>query len=117
MGTKIASTQQLATRLSVSRGTVSRAIDHLTARGVVEGVQGSGVFVRRLPDDDDLTLGMPLEKQLSEMNFALNQMRSDVDDQGDLLAEIAARLADLYARIGAEWEQPGQQQQKRRKSG
>lgn len=46
-GTKLPSTQDLATRWNVSTQTIQRAISSLKAQGLVEGSTGRGVFVRR----------------------------------------------------------------------
>ena len=44
-GTRLPSTRSLATSLGVSRNTVLTAYAELTARGLVRGRRGSGVFV------------------------------------------------------------------------
>jgi len=50
-GERVPSTRELASALSVSRGTVSEAWDQLMAEGYLETAQGSGTFVcRELPD-------------------------------------------------------------------
>jgi DNA-binding GntR family transcriptional regulator len=59
VGSKIPSQQQLLHRHDASLGTVKRAIEHLQERGVLQGVQGAGVFVRRLPDESDLGVSNP----------------------------------------------------------
>ena len=51
VGSKIPSQQQLATRHKTSVGTVKRALVSLTQAGIVEGRQGSGVYVIALPGE------------------------------------------------------------------
>ena len=51
-GTRLPSTRELASDLSVSRNTVMNAFEQLLAEGYVEGQVGSGTYVSRaLPDD------------------------------------------------------------------
>jgi GntR family transcriptional regulator len=52
VGSKIASYEQLAERHGASYGTIKRAIEYLRETGVLQGAQGSGVFVLKVPDDD-----------------------------------------------------------------
>ena len=59
VGSKISSQQQLIRRHGASLGTVKRAVEHLQERGVLQGVQGAGVFVRRVPNDADLSAAEP----------------------------------------------------------
>lgn len=55
VGSKISSQQQLIRKHGASLGTVKRAVEHLQVRGVLQGVQGAGVFVRRVPNESDLS--------------------------------------------------------------
>ncbi len=51
-GTRLPSTRELATELTVSRNTVLNAFEQLLAEGYVEGQVGSGTYVSRaLPDE------------------------------------------------------------------
>jgi DNA-binding GntR family transcriptional regulator len=59
VGSKIPSQQQLIRRHGASLGTVKRAVEHLQERGVLQGMQGAGVFVRRVPNEADLSTTEP----------------------------------------------------------
>ena len=63
-GEKLPTHRQLAQQFAVSIGSVTRAIDALSARGVVRGEIGRGTFVLGQADDDDggvvdLTINAP----------------------------------------------------------
>lgn len=128
VGEKIASHQELMRRHGASLGTVKRAVDYLQGVEVLQGVQGSGVFVRRLPREDDLNFEAsagPRPSDLATLRADLNSLRIEVGqsdettsarlDQFDqslrhleesdsdlrtLVGVLQAHLIELYARVG-----------------
>jgi GntR family transcriptional regulator len=75
VGSKLPSQQQLATRHKASVGTVKHALGHLTSAGVLEGVSGSGVFVKRSPTEADLAPAPSAEDRLADVERELAEHR------------------------------------------
>lgn len=121
VGAKIPSHQELSERHGTSVGTVKRAVDHLREAGVLQGVQGAGVFVRRLPRKEDLrfesTASQGSEEQ-ENLRAELNEIRRRVDslerarqapaqkaeapdeDLRRLVGLLQAHVIELYGRLG-----------------
>lgn len=68
------SREQLRARWGVAGGTARRAIDHLRTVGVLEGVPGRGVFVKRVPGPEDLD---PRELPSTEQRIRALETRLD----------------------------------------
>lgn len=129
VGTKIASHQQLIQRHGASLGTIKRALEHLQDAGVLQGVQGSGVFVRRIPRQEDLGFDAPspqdrggdvaslreelnglrtqmnrlddsTTERLTEFAQSLTGLESSGGDLRELVGVLQAHLIELYARMG-----------------
>lgn len=128
VGEKIASHQELMRRHGASLGTVKRAVDYLQAADVLQGVQGAGVFVRRLPHDEDLdfeaasagvrgsdlsTLRADLDGLRAELGQVdavttarldqIEQSLARLEESSDLrevVGVLQAHLIELYARVG-----------------
>lgn len=86
VGDKIPSYQQLATRHRVAIGTARRAIGQLTTAGVLEGRQGMGVFVKRLPTAADLGPGATLEERVGHLEERAEQLErrlAALEQQGE----------------------------------
>lgn len=81
VGSKINTHQELTRRHETSLGTVKRAIEHLQTRGILQGMQGAGVFVQRLPTAEDLEFG--------------EQARSD----GDRIAHLEGKIREVEERL------------------
>lgn len=125
VGSKIASYEQLAERSGASYGTIKRAIEYLRDAGVLQGAQGSGVFVLRVPDEDlDFTAGPAdeLAGRIARVEEALEKVASGQADLADLretVGLIQTHLIELYARLGqpyphANGQRPKQQRPQRR---
>jgi DNA-binding transcriptional regulator YhcF (GntR family) len=129
VGEKIASHQELMRRHGASLGTVKRAVDYLQAADVLRGVQGAGVFVRRLPRDEDLdfeaastgvrgsdlsTLRADLDglraelgqvdavtaTRLDQIEQSLTRLEESDSDLREVVGVLQAHLIELYARVG-----------------
>lgn len=103
IGSKIASYQQLADRNSASFGTVKRAIEHLRDTGILQGAQGSGVFVLRVPDKElDFTAPSPdeLAGRVARVEDALGKLAAENTDLREIVGLLQAHLIELYARLG-----------------
>ena len=82
-GERVPSTRELASSVSVSRGTVSEAWDQLIAEGYLETARGSGTFVcRELPD-----------------NLVLSRRTNSAKASG----EVRVRLSRYGARLTEDW--------------
>lgn len=121
VGAKIASHQELADRHGSSLGTVKRAVDHLRDVGVLQGVQGSGVFVRREPREADLDFGatagpgydelLKLRAEVETLRDRLDVLEASSRDAANsgaagedelrkTVGAIQAHLIELYGRVG-----------------
>ncbi|ATJ82354.1 transcriptional regulator, GntR family domain [Halomonas beimenensis] len=72
-GEKLPPQRQLADRLGVTVGTITRAYTEAQRQGWVESRVGSGTYVR-LPEDEDATVfraGVPVEDGVIDMSMAL----------------------------------------------
>ncbi len=83
VGTAIASFQQLSMRHHASVGSVKRAVQQLSTDGILEGRQGSGVYVIASP----ATAAPSLEERVAE-----------VERLEDRVADLERRLAALEQR-------------------
>lgn len=109
VGAKIPSREQMRQRYGVSEGTNRRAIEHLRAVGVLEGRQGSGVYVQRLPTPDDLGTRRTsdqriaeLEAQVSELLARIDALESSADPElRSRVGRAEAEIADLKAIVGS----------------
>lgn len=99
IGAKISSTQQLAIRHSTSLGTVKRAVQHLTSAGVLEGRQGSGIFVKRAPTDADLGPAQTVDQRLAaleERASSAERRLSVLEQQDRVTSGIEAAPTDPH---------------------
>lgn len=54
VGSKIPSQQQLVRQHGASLGTIKRAVEYLQDLGILQGMQGAGIFVLRAPAESEL---------------------------------------------------------------
>ena len=99
----------------VALNTVERAIEELRREGIVETVQGSGMFTREPPAagtptdaDGERQDGKALGERVTALADEVRQLREVVDSLGvDEVHAIAGRievnLIDLYGKLGFDY--------------
>lgn len=84
VGTRLLSQHQLARLFGVNRWEIRRSIDRLTEKGVLVRRQGSGTYVRKIPEVKSAKMSFPLPGDMPltpEDLFATG----DVEDEADLV--------------------------------
>jgi DNA-binding GntR family transcriptional regulator len=122
VGTRIATHQQLVERTGTSLGSVKRAIEHLQQAGVLEGVQGAGVFVQRVPTDDDLNpqasgAAEGSRRELLELRARVQGLERSDAELRETVGLLQAHLLELYARMGQPYPHPETPASKPRRRG
>jgi DNA-binding GntR family transcriptional regulator len=94
-GSQLPTKAELMERHHVALNTVERAIAELRAAGLVETVQGSGMFVREPPDS-----GSPAEavaKRFDDLESEIADLRGELREG---LSLLQAHLMNLYQSTG-----------------
>lgn len=119
VGSKIPSNRELAERYGASAGTVKRAVEYLRNDGALQGAQGSGVFVARVPPDEIdfsvTTLGEVTDK-IARIEKAVASLESDRVDLREIVGLLQTHLIELYARLGQPYPHHGTEQQPQRRT-
>ncbi len=115
-GARLPTHRELAGRLGISLGTVTRAYQEAHSRGALDAAPGRGSFVRRLPGQwplggatgpaatglIDLSVAHPLYRSDPDLATALRSMADGVDAQR-LLRYQPLREQPRYAAAGHRW--------------
>jgi GntR family transcriptional regulator len=94
-GSRLPTKSELMERYHVAVNTVERAIEELRKAGIVETVQGAGMFVREAPSDS-ASLSPNTTKRLGRLESEMADLR-----QGFNL--LRAQMMDLYQSTGHEY--------------
>jgi DNA-binding FadR family transcriptional regulator len=115
IGDKIPSERELAERFQVSRVVVRESIRHLEARNIIEVLQGSGTYIRRVPPQtiaQSVTFLLELEKssfvdlmvvrQALEVTAARSAAAHATTEEFSQIAACADAMREIAERSGNE---------------
>jgi DNA-binding GntR family transcriptional regulator len=79
-GSQLPTKAELMARYGVAVNTVERAVDELRKAGIVETLQGAGMFVREPPADGHSPEYLALMEHLTATDDLVRQLAERVDD-------------------------------------
>jgi DNA-binding GntR family transcriptional regulator len=80
VGSQLPTKAELMTRYGVAVNTVERAVDELRKAGIVETLQGAGMFVCEPPTDEHSPEFLALMEHLAGTDDLVRQLAERVDD-------------------------------------
>ena len=86
-GSQLPTKEQLKAQYQVALNTVERAIEELRKAGIVETLQGTGMFVRDSPAAEHSPEYTALMEHLAETDAQVRQLADRVDDLEKLIRE------------------------------
>lgn len=89
VGARLPTLDQLRHRHGVSSTTIRTAVDNLKQRGILESRQGSGLYVLKLPDSDDVGAAVD---DVEEIRSAVAGLRQEIHTLGARLARLEELL-------------------------
>jgi DNA-binding transcriptional regulator YhcF (GntR family) len=99
-GSQLPTKAELMTRHHVALNTVERAIEELRKAGIVETVQGSGMFTREPPADGMPPSADPAARRLAALESEVAGIRTGLGEMRETIARLQAQLITIYELTG-----------------
>jgi DNA-binding GntR family transcriptional regulator len=118
VGEPIPATNQLMGMYHGSITVVRAAIKELQSEGILIGQPGKGVYVQRLPTDDELQRNSDTYARLTELEGSVRELSSrlaedvatDLADLRRQLGVVQSQVMELYGRMGMHYSHDPAQQ-------